>query len=141
MDLLADRFPWLKNYTEIEVAIMIAIIVAVGITLLLVATLHEQSFSSVYLNTTSNPVYSGDGKISFVYGIQSSERQSMTYKIEYLINNVPSGNKEIQLQPGDKFEEKKILDSTNLTLPAQVRVEVTTPTNSYEVHYWIQKPE
>ena len=141
MDLLNDRFPWLKEYSEVEVAIMITIIVAVGVTLLLVATLHDESFSSVYLNTTVYPVYSGDGEISFIYGIQSSERQTMTYEITYFINNAPAGQKEIQLQPGDKFEEKKILHGVNVTLPAQVRIEVTTPANSYEVHYWIQKPE
>jgi hypothetical protein len=136
-----DLFRKLGKLSEIEIAVVISIFIALILTLVLIGNIHEERFSSVYLNPASYTNYPQSDETTFIYGIKSFEKEKTPYHIQYFINDTRVGEKEVQLNPGENFEERKVLSLPDVPLPAQVRIEVMTPFETYEVHYWLKKPE
>lgn len=132
----------LENETQVyKQIILICILIGTGVTLFFVFTIHEERFSSVYMTPESYAINSqGTGYTNFIYGIKSFEKAPMQYSVEFRVNNDILDHNQLELKPGETFEEKRNLKITSATFPAKVSVIVNTSYNTYEVHYWLKTP-
>ncbi len=136
-----ERIPaWWKTSTILEKAVILAILMGVVFTIGIVSIQsREERFSSLYLIPESYTGYPAGNSISFTYGIRSSERARMDYRIAIFLGNKMVDTASLALDPGGVIERNETLDITGLALPGKVSVTATSPKNTYEVHFWLKE--
>jgi uncharacterized membrane protein len=132
-------FSWFKNQSPLEIAIVIAIVIGVCITVVLIFELKNEQYSTLYLYPESYQNYPDSPVISFVYGIHSYEQAKTSYTVRITLNSLQVDTKTIDLNPGETYEEKKVLQlPSDLQYPAKVSITGTSTGSFNEVHYWLK---
>jgi len=132
-------FSWLNNYSALEIAIVIAISIGICIAAVLIVEIKNEHYSTVYIYPESYQNYPESPSISFVYGIQSYETERTSYDVNFFVNSLRIDTKKIDLNPGEKYEEKKNVElPSDLEYPVKIKITGTTPYGTNEVHYWLR---
>jgi hypothetical protein len=71
--------------------------------------------------------------------VQSFEKGQTEYSADVFVNGLPRDHITFVLNPGEIYEEKKILDISDIQFPAKVLIELKTPSNKYSAHYWLKE--
>ena len=133
---------WFKEASDMHKSVAIAIVIAAILfasVLFIVST--EEKYTSLYLYPESYTNYPEGTTVSFIYGIQSFEKESLQYTVNIYVDESQKESKMYELDPGDVFEEKITVDIMGVNLPARVRVELVSPYNTYETYFWIKTTE
>lgn len=142
LNFLFNKFiRWFKSSTDLEKAVVISIVIGIGITTLLIIETKEERFTSLYIYPESYTNYPEGNIISFVYGVKSYEKERTAYDLEIFIGNKLMDKKHFELNPGEVRDEKESIEIPNVKLPVKVRLILKSPYSTYEVHYWLKKPE
>jgi len=77
---------------------------------------------------------------SFTYGILSNEKEEVQYTTGIYAGDELLETETFSLMPGEKREERKVLDlsAVHADRPFKVSVRVSASGRGYEVHYWIR---
>lgn len=133
---------WFKEASNLHKSVVIAIVIAViFFSYLLFFVSAEEHYTSLYLCPESYTNYPEDSTVSFLYGIQSYEKERAQYTVNIYVDNTKKESKTYELDPGDVFEEEISVDIIGVNLPARVRVELVSPFNRYETYFWIKDTE
>jgi PKD repeat protein len=140
MNQRSEIFAWLRSLNYLEMAIVIAVIfgilVAAGI---LVFQARGERYTYLYIYPESYTNYPTGMNITFRYGVKSFEQERTDYLVKILINDRIMNTTMQVLDPGQILERNVTLDTTGTTLPAKVRVLLTSQYNTYEVHFWLKE--
>ncbi len=123
--------------------LMFKAVVAAIITGLLVTAyflfMVKEPYSALYIKPDSYNNYVVNDTISFIYGVRCFEGEETRYRAEIYLNNVSIGENTFSIKPGREKEWQVSTDyPPYMEFPVKVRVELTSPTNSYETHYWLK---
>lgn len=133
---------WFKQASDMHKSVVIAIVIAAIIFVyLLFIVSTEENYTSLYLCPESYTNYPEDTNVSFIYGIQSFEKESVQYTVNIYVDESQKESKMYKLDPGDVFEEEITVDIMGVNLPSRVRVELVSPYKKYETYFWIKTPE
>jgi len=133
---------WFKEASDMHKSVVIAIVIAaIFFSYLLFFVSTEEHYTSLYLYPESYTNYPDDSTVSFLYGIQSFEKERAQYTVNIYVDRTRKESKMYELDPGDVFEEEISLDIIGVNLPARVRVELVSPFNRYETYFWIKDTE
>jgi len=135
----SDELPPKIN-NEVNIAVVIAIILGVCIAIgIFVMEIQTERYSSVYITPGSYSNYLGDAPVSFVYGIQSHEKETMDYGIIIRAGANILETKSITLNPGEIYEERKIVElPKNTDFPVNISVQSISEYETNEVHFWVR---
>jgi uncharacterized membrane protein len=130
----------LKKYSELDIAIVISIIMGIVIASGIVFfEIRNERFSAVYINPDSYTNYPETGTISFVYGISSHEKVRASYTITIREGENLVDTKQIELNPGDVYEEKKVIQlPDDAVYPVKISVQYKSPFEINEVFFRVR---
>jgi len=133
---------WFKEASDMHKSVAIAIVIAViFFSYLLFFVCAEEHYTSLYLYPESYTNYPENSTVSFIYGIQSFEKERAQYTVNIYVDRTKKDSTMYELDPDDVFEEEISLNIKGANLPARVRVELISPYNRYETYFWIKEPE
>jgi uncharacterized membrane protein len=119
-------------------AVVAAIIIGALVTAYFVFAVKEP-YSALYIKPDSYANYVVNDSISFIYGVRCFEGEDTTYTAEIYLNNVSIGENTFTLEPGKIKEWQVSTDIPDyMQFPVKVRVELASPGNTYETHYWLK---
>ena len=122
-----------KNYSPLEIAIVISIVIGICTAVVLIFELKNAQYSTLYLIPESYQNYPDSPVISFVYGIHSYELEKTSYTVRITLNSVQVDTKNIDLKPGESLEERKVLQlPSDLHYPAKVSITETSASSFNE---------
>lgn len=131
---------WFKDASDLHKSVVIAIAIAlIACVYILVSMSSEERYTSLYLYPESYANYPEGSMVSFTYGIRSFERETVSYAVNIYVDDSLKKTQNIELTPGDVYEEEITLDITGVNLPARIRVELLSPYNRYETYFWIKR--
>ncbi len=120
---------------------VISIAAGIVIASVLIISARQERFSSLYIYPESYTNYPEGNIIYFIYGVRSYERERTGYDLEIFIGGRLVDKKSFEMEPGEVREEKETIEISDLELPAKVKLVLSSPYNTYDVHYWLKKPE
>jgi len=132
----------LKNMNPMDLAIYIAVFFGIITAALIVMVEIPQNdlYSSVYIIPGSFTNYPSGNQISFQYGMRSLVDTKTTYIVEFYANSDLIDSKQVELNPSESLEGKKVIDlPQNIQYPVKIRVVARTPERTNEVYYWVNK--
>ncbi|HEY9245411.1 MAG TPA: hypothetical protein VIO11_01045 [Candidatus Methanoperedens sp.] len=141
LDLRSRIYAWFTNSDEMEKAIVISIIVGIIIAAFLVFNIKEERYSSLYIYPDSYTNYPESNMLSFKYGVKSYEKVKTNYELEVFVSDKSVDKKQFEIEPGGLHEDLEILKVSDLKLPGTVKLQLKSPFNTYDVHYWLKKVE
>lgn len=131
---------WFKEASDLHKSVVIAIVIAAILFVYLLSIVStEERYTSLYLYPESYTNYPEGTSVSFIYGIQSFEKESVQYMVNIYVDESQRESKMYELDPGDVFEEEISIDIRGVDVPARVRVELVSPYKRYEAYFWIKK--
>jgi hypothetical protein len=130
----------IKTYSDRDIAIAIAIIIGIALAVGIIwFEARSDRFSAVYINPDSYTNYPESGTISFVYGISSHEKVRTSYTITIREADNLVDTKQVELNPGDTYEEKKIIQLPDDAIyPVKISVQYKSPYEINEVFFRIR---
>ncbi|GAB7016044.1 hypothetical protein [Methanogenium cariaci] len=134
-----DRCEGNEFYSMFKIAAIVAIIIAIIITGYLFIFTKEQ-YSSLYIIPESYQNQTQNDRISFTYGVISSEEGVTDYESKIFLNNELVHTEQFQLNKNEYYEKnEELLLRENVTYPAKIQVILNSEINTEEVHFWIDK--
>ena len=119
-------------------AVIAAIIIGALVTAYFIFEVKE-SYSALYIKPDSYSNYVVNNSISFIYGVKCSEGEETSYTAEIYLNNASIGENTFTLEPGKEKEWQVSTDYPSyMQFPVKVKVELASPENTYETHYWLK---
>jgi uncharacterized membrane protein len=127
-------------FSDIPIAISIAIIIGVCIACgILIFENRTDRFSALYINPDTYSNYPETGTVSFIYGINSYELEKTKYSINIRAGNTLVETKQIELNPNEKFEERKVIQlPENVVYPVKISVQYISPYENNEVFFRVR---
>jgi uncharacterized membrane protein len=130
-----------KNSSEeIRIAIVIAIILGICIAVgIFVLEIRTERFSAIYINPDTYSNYPVNGMVSFVYGLSSYELGNTSYTITIRAGDTVINTKQVELAPGETFEEKKVIQlPEDVVYPVKISVRYVSPHENNEVFFRVR---
>lgn len=119
-------------------AVVAAIIIGLLVTAYFIFGVKEP-YSALYIKPDSYNNYVVNDTIAFIYGVRCFEGEETRYTAEIYLNNASIGENTFTIQPGKEKEWQVSTDYPDyMQFPVKVRVELASPTNTYETHYWLK---
>jgi uncharacterized membrane protein len=130
----------IKPFSEIKTAIVLAIIIGVCIACgIIIFEIRTERFSAVYINPDTYTNYPENGTVSFVYGINSYELEKTSYTIYIRAGDTLVETKQIELNPKEKYEERKLIQLPEDTVyPVKISVQYLSPHENNEVFFRVR---
>mgnify|MGYP003393347498 CR=1 FL=1 len=136
-----DMFPKFSlddKFQAISLAIIIALIIGI-VTFIFFIVSDKDSYTSMYIVPDSIIRTSGNDAVFFEYGVQSSESGKMDYTLNIFLNEENVKTKHFSLNSGELLEERdKILLSSDTKYPSKISLNLSTLSESEEVHFWLK---
>lgn len=130
----------IRKSTPLQRIIILSIIAGIVFTVgLMVLESREGRFSSLYIYPDSYTNYPGGNTTSFRYGIRSYELKPTSYNLRVLVNDQVVNTSTVVLDPGEVLERPMTLDITGAWYPVKIRLILTSPFDTYDVHYWLKE--
>jgi len=127
-------------FSDITLAIVIAIVIGVCIAAaIIILEIQTERFSAIYINPDTFSNYPENGTVSFVYGISSNELEKINYTIYIRAGNKLVETKQIELNPKEKYEEKKVIQlPEDAIYPVKISVQYISPHDNNEVFFRVR---
>lgn len=127
---------------ELIFIVIISIVLATVFTLsLIMFETPKENFSTLAIKPETYNNFPEEKVSPYIMEVQSFEKGPTEYSADVFINGIPRDHTTFILNPGEVYEEKKILDISDVPLPAKVLIELKTPHNKYSAHYWLKQNE
>jgi len=136
----AQPIETVKPYSEMNIAIVIAIIIGIILACaIIIYEIQTERFSAVYINPDTYTNYPEDGLVSFVYGVSSHEKVTTKYTITIRAGNTLIETKQIELMPGKTYEERKVIQlPDDAVYPVIISVQSVSPSEKNEVFFRVR---
>ena len=128
------------TFSEIKIAIVVAIIIGICLACaIIIFDVRTERFSAVYINPDTYSNYPENGTISFTYGINSNELEKTSYTIYIRAGNTLVETKQIELDPKEQYEEKKVIQlPDDVVYPVKISVQYISPYENNEVFFRVR---
>ncbi|OPY37224.1 MAG: hypothetical protein A4E34_00017 [Methanoregula sp. PtaU1.Bin006] len=125
---------------ELIFIVIISIVLALilSISLIIYETPNENFSTLAILPDTYNN-FPEENVSPYLMKVQSFEKGPTGYSAVVFINGIPRDQTTFVLNPGEVYEEKKILDISDIQFPAKVLIELQTPAKKYSAYYWLKQ--
>ena len=123
----------------INISMILAIIVGIGVTAALIYYTEQESYSDLYIYPDSYSNYVESDTVSFTYGVRSFETEQTRYELKVFLGEQLVNEKEFVLEKGGKKEETLSINVPYDTqFPVKVRIEVKMNNRENSVHFWLK---
>jgi hypothetical protein len=129
-----------KPDLELVYVVIISIVLAILLSIsLIIYEAPKENFSTLTIKPESYNNFP-DGQVSpYIMEVHSFEKGPTEYSADVFVNGLPRDHITFALNPGEVYEEKKVLDITGIQFPAKVLIELKTPSNKYTAYYWLKQ--
>ena len=138
--MTADATQISKPDPEFIFIVIISIVLAMVLSIsLIIFETPKENFSTLEIVPESYSNFPQEKVSPYIMKIQSFEKGQTEYSADVFVNGLPRDHITFVLNPGEIYEEKKILDISDIQFPAKVLIELKTPSNKYSAHYWLKE--
>jgi len=129
-----------KPDPELIFIVIISIVLAVVLSIsLMIYENPKENFSTLAILPDTYTSFPEENASAYLMKVQSFEKGPTEYSSVVFINGIPRDHTSFVLNPGEVYEGKKILDISDIQLPARVLIELHTPAKKYTAHYWLKQ--
>jgi len=129
-----------KPDPELIFIVIVSIVLAVVLTIsLIIYESPKENFSTLAVLPDTYTNLPEENVSSYLMKVQSFEKGPTEYSSVVFINGIPRDHTAFVLNPGEVYEEKKILDISDIQFPAKVSIELHTPAKKYAAYYWLKQ--
>ncbi len=98
-----------------------------------------ERFSAIYINPDTYSNFPVHGAVSFVYGLSSYELENTSYTITIKAGDTVIETKQVELAPGETYEEKKIIQlPEDIVYPVKISVHYQSSHEHNEVFFRVR---
>jgi hypothetical protein len=129
-----------QPFSDINLAIVIAIILGICLAcVIIIFEVRTDRFSTVYVNPDTYSNYPETRNVSFTYGINSYELEKTSYTINIRVGETLSETKQIELNPKEKYEERKVIQlPEDVVYPVKISVQYISRYENNEVFFRVR---
>lgn len=140
-DLYGQNLDTTDVFKKIIFASMIIGLCLMGFLLILGSSGERYTQFYVYPDSIQTASGSLANTSSFVYGVKSFERDTIEYQLIVYDESELVDMETFTLGPGETREREKSFDYTGLVSdePKKINIFLKSPSQTYDLHYWIKK--
>jgi len=121
----------------ILIAVIVSIVVGLIITLYFVFGVKE-TFSALYIRPDSYSNYVVNNTVSFIYGVRCFEGKNTRYIVDIFLGNISVGRNTFEMGSGQREWAVSVNVPEYVRFPVKVRVELRSPTDTYDTYFWLR---